>query len=620
MLRNRQQVEALIQKSEAYAQAHSEVYDMTLDELEVYFDENEHDLSVNWVVMAYVYLHSIKWSSELELISKLTQVEACPLVKEYIGYLLITRYASNAEDMLLISDKMGIYEEISPYFVSSIAFQSDFQENNILRILALISKHMGGSLGYSFFYKYIEHITSFNYESKVIDALIDIDLEYKNVMLAQISSSWATKAPNYITCLQEWIDTGKREKCETALHVINGMGDNQKAFENLYVRIIAIGELFPELRGLLVVTLTKYILRAVEKNEIYINVLLELEIYLRDNENKISFLRELSHKDLNDDLKRIFEQVISSPIDADESLNGLIDNIIFFNYKDNGWQSVLANLYLAYCNSKTEKDFDGFASSAEQSFGILPNNNMELWEYILIKLSSEHVKDTFWAIGLLLNNFDLNTEFLAQIESCNKVLQKEQTQKIIVVLSYTHHKCEDTCDLYFRLSSFNKNSIKEYVSFGIEKLYSLYPHTLAKIAEKYVECGIDERRATATALLEHSKKQHEEHIAFTRIKDFWPSDEREKIYRKSRIALQKEIKKKSSEKSFFLVSTQHLKYGKRMGFIAHRGKNQLEYASSQPHPFSYGIEMPKLYLIDPVQYAVNRINIKKGKNIDEVDS
>ena len=124
----------------------------------------------------------------------------------------------------------------------------------------------------------------------------------------------------------------------------------------------------------------------------------------------------------------------------------------------------------------------------------------------------------------------------------------------------------------------------------------------------------------AEVILKHDKQQKEERKRFLQVKDFWPTDDRVKIYRKSKIALSKEIHKLSEKHSVFLVNTVHLKYGKRMGFIKHQGRGLLGYSSNEPASFSVGIELPKQYQISPVDYWMNKTAVLQGENIDEIDS
>ena len=621
MIRDRQEAEALFQKSETYILEHEDVRTMSIEELMNHFDDLDFDAGLNWGVIACVYVNSLEWNSNSDLIDLLADIDVVPLVKEYIGYLLVTRHGVNAEHILLVADKTGKYEKLHPYFVYAIAFQSAFQDANILEISLLINKHIKDNSGFNLLLNYVKHIENYDCESKVIEELVDVDFEMKNDILSKLSSSWIKKADQkHIEYLKSWFDSGDESKIYTALCLIESASDNQKTFEVFYDQILHIGIIFLSTRKLLISIFIKYILEKNDRNKIYEVVLNELDSYLLDNDNITVFIEKISYTNLNFDLRHLFERSISLPLANMDRLYDAIDSVICLNYKKGESNDILSKLFLIYRNNNTGINFSKFIQSFNSSWSLIPTNSVGVWKYVMNKISSQDIIDILWACKILLYKFNFDSEFMTQVENLDETFTIEQIANIINLMLYSNTEAENLCRLYFYLSSFNKSSLDKYITLGVEIIYASYPGTMTDVAIAFTNSEFAERRHAAEVILEHNKQQQEERKTFLQVKDFWPTDDREKIYRKSKIAFNKEIHKMSEKQSIFLLNTVHLKYGKRMGFITHRGRKQLGYSSSEPTSFSVGFELPRQYQISPVDYWTNKMTVLQGEDIDEIDS
>jgi len=61
MIRDRQEAEALFQKSETYILEHEDVRTMSIEEIMNHFDDLDFDAGLNWGVIACIYVNSLEW-------------------------------------------------------------------------------------------------------------------------------------------------------------------------------------------------------------------------------------------------------------------------------------------------------------------------------------------------------------------------------------------------------------------------------------------------------------------------------------------------------------------------------------------------------------------------------
>ena len=384
MYKDKSKIEQIIKQGEEYIETHPEVSKITSDELSEYFASVEYEKGVNWVVVALVVVKSLDTSNAESLVIELSSLDAADLTKEHIGYLLYSRYGVDIENLLLQSDKMGVFDKILPYVIYSIVFQNEFREENILGISLLINSHLrDNSMVHSLSLNYTTHAINFNKEAEVFECLIDIDFEFKNDMLSRIGRSWLEKSRDVaVQRLETLFGTNREEKIRTALCIIKEAYKKQETVELFYAHMSCAAKSFSGVRDVIVAIYTLYILCAEMGNEIYNSILKEWKLYSMDNQNKNELLRAIQYEDeLKKEILDVFENIISSPLPNDESFR-MVDTIIYNHFKDKGHQVVLSILSKIYSLNRFNHDFDRFAESFSMAIGIIPDNDINIWEYI----------------------------------------------------------------------------------------------------------------------------------------------------------------------------------------------------------------------------------------------
>ena len=329
----------------------------------------------------------------------------------------------------------------------------------------------------------------------------------------------------------------------------------------------------------------------------------------------------IQHTDkMIDDVSDIFENIVSAPLPNDESFR-MVDTVIYNHFKDRGYQFLLDTLSKIYYLNRFNCDFDRFIELFSLSVGILPDNDINIWGYIWTEFEKDHSPCTAFCMGILLDKFSINVDFAEEVTRNNKCISLTRAFGVLGLLQYVSPIGDNVCRLYFDLAPFCLNELKKYIHWGINELYSSFPLTLTKIANERQNSNNNEIKFVSDAIIEHDKNKHLDRDAFYKVKDFQPSNEREKTIRKVLVEQNQRIKKLSEEKSIFakLFRTSHLKYGKRMGFITHFGDSS-EYSSQTPAALTYECELPKKYLIDPVRYTIDRINALNEVTEDEADN
>ena len=623
MYKDKNKLEQIIKQSEEYIANHPEVSKMSSDELSEYFASVEYERGVNWVVIALIVAKSLDAGNLEKLIIELSSLDGADLTKEHIGYLLYSRYGVDIENLLLQSDKMGMFNKIMPYVVYNIIFQNEFREENILGISLLINSHLrGNSMVHSLSLNYTTHAINFNKETEFFDSLIDIDFEFKNDILSRIGRSWLDKSRDVaVQRLETLFKTNKEEKIRTALCIIKESYKKQETVDLFYANISCVAKSFSGVRDVVVAIYTSYILGTEMKNKTYSSILKEWRRYSMDNQNKNEFLSAIQYEDeLKEEILDVFENIISSPLPNDESFR-MVDTIIYNHFKDKETQIILSTLSKIYSLNKFNHDFDRFAESFSMAIGILPDNDINIWEYVWTELNKERSPATVFCIGILLNKFSINASFIEDMIKNNKGISIDQVCDVIGLLQYVFPIGDKACKLYFDLAPFCSKDTEKYLSWGVDVLYSSFPLTLTKVANEQQSSENSTRKSVSDAIIEHDKNKRLEGEAFYEVKDFLPSDERKKIIKKVLVEQNQKIKKLSEEKSIFalLCKTAHLKYGKRMGFITYFGNNS-EYSSRTPVALTYECEPSKKYLIDPVRYTIDRLTVLNEVTENETDN
>lgn len=623
MHNDKNDIEQIIKQGEDYISKHPEVSKLNVDELSEYFEKAEYDLGVNWAVIALVVASSLETSNYEELIDELSALDGADLTKEYIGYLLYGKYDVNIEEVLLQSDKMGMFDKILTFVVSNIVFQNEFREENILDMTLLINSYLRENTSvHSLLLNYTTHAINFDKETVVFDRLISVDFELKNDILSRTSRRWLEKSQTEaVQRLEVLFKTNSEEKIRTALCIIKEAHKNPETVELFYENMSCASKTFSSLRDIIVAIYTSYILAAKKENEIYNLMLDELRLYSIDNNNKNEFLRAIQYEDEpKEEIIDIFEKIISAPLPNNESFR-MVDTIIYNHFKDKRSIVVLDILSKIYSLNRFNCDFDRFAESFGLAVGILPDNDINVWEYIWTEFNKERSPRAVFCMGILLHKFSINVSFIEGVISKNKGISIDQARDVIGLLQYVFPIGDNVCKLYFDIAPFFSKDIEKYINWGIDELYSSFPLTFTKIANERKDSENNAIKSVSDAIIEHDKNKHLDREAFYKVKDFQPSNEREKTIRKVLIEQNQRIKKLSEEKSVFamLFKTAHLKYGKRMGFITHFGENS-EYSSRTPAALTYECEISKRYLIDPVRYTIDRIKALNEVTEDEADN
>ena len=625
MPRDKNKTDRIIKQGEEYITNHPEVLTMTLDELVEHFNSSDYALYVNWSVMSHVVVGSLRWSNYEDLVNKLASLDVVPLVKEYVGYLLYQKRDVDLESLLLLSDKMGVFDKLLVYVLNNLIFQREFHQNNVLGISLLINRYLRTNTSvHNLMIVYSEHIMNYDKETVVIDILMDIDFEFKNEILSRLSCSWIKKSKDdAFLRMGKAFETNNEERIKTVLYLIKASYDKQSTFEYFYKQISCVGEFFPNLRGIIVFLFASYIADTdCNKSNIYKAVLKELKVYSCDNKNKNDFLRAIQYRDeIKYELIVIFEEIISYPVSNDEALE-LIDAILYNIFKQQESQNLLDRLVQLYTVNDFNMDFERFIDLFSLSFGLLQNNDMKTWEYIQTIFSQSRGRNIYFAIGVLFHRFKFDSDFIAKVKQSNKELSCEQICRVLNLLQYTKPIGEKICTLYLDLAPFCSACIDNYISFGLDELYESYPTTLSNQSARHLQSDSYEIKTVSNAIIEYNTKQQLDHDEAYKIKDFLPSNERQRIIRKIQAEQNQKIKKLRDEKSSFLslFSTVYLKYGNKMGFITRRGTNATEYSSQIPVKIEYEYELPKKYLIDPVGYYADRKKVLSEVIKDEVDN
>ena len=621
MASNREKIEDVLYKGQAILSSRPELADMDLHDIINDLDDGTPEMLHNrWGVAAWVFVKSINDFTMQSLVESLSNVESGLLTYVYTGYLLLTRYGVNLEELLLCADKCDKFEKIVPFVSENLIYETELYEKSILPIMCMMEKHLEHSSYHPFLRKYSEHITSFKAQKLVEERIGDINEQVKYDLMNYLCAGWYAdnleEASNYIERLLNRKGLLNKKLAikflDVSLHYNKSIF--QKHFGQLEDMALAENQLWLTMIPLFV----KYVVNENNNTEhdpdnIQPRVFTYLEkIPERTLDEKYEFLDCIVYQEsISERLELIIKAILGQSFCKEQRFLNILDHYLYTYLQKNEWIYVLKLMRKVFIVNHYSVDYKNFFHALNLVAEKIVNYSAEITCQALKDVLSRDIGCLFFGLGLLLECGNIHA-LIKKEDTTNSILPPTLTNtqmiQVAKTILYFSPDTQKACHIAFQLLELSNDSNEQYIEFCLEEIFENYPSTMYKVAEQYIAAT----EGSQVALAQKIKHAYEQQLAAKKrcyeIKDLRPSREHDYIYRKALAEKNRIMRKQIREESFLasLFSSRFLKYGARNAHIMIGRKGEMIFQVSPYAHIQHEVELPTLYMHDPVDFALKK--------------
>lgn len=599
-----------------------ELFSINRNEILDYLDDGSEEMrKVRWGVLAYLYIYEIKEFDYKNIIQKLAEIRDKKLTFEYIGFILQIEYKISLMKLVIEAEELNLFSDIIPFVCDNIINEDDSLSFYLETFMDVVYKNKGYNNYYTLLKNLDRLITESNNEEFVLSKFYSSENEIYYDLVESISGNYYLKNLEAAdTVILNSLNKGSTMFKKIAiiylnisvLHHDNIFTDNFIVFDNLASED---AEYWKMLIPSYVTCFT-----IIPNNIIRKSILARLDSIMEGSiDEKRIFLRQLyDMPKLLPELKRIFETIVLKPFDKDSdilfSLNVVFSNSIKSKTVDK--VSVLQQLNIIFCQNKFSiSNCDDFFKELYLTFMEIKNEEEVFINYIFDNIISGSSEELFFSISALDKLIHLD-------EIPNKLRDKKYSwQSVLAIMEgflYFIFEAKKVCLLAFQLVKIIDGATGPYETFCKEYIYKNYPYTFFKVAN---EVSKDENR-NVRKLSKIIVKLHQETECVKqegyKIPDLEPSFERNYLYHRAKLEQNKKINEMTEAQSVtrVLFSKEVLKYGKRIAYIRFDRKNHYSFQISNFSEIRYEMEMPNMFMTDPVLLASLKTKYLRDRGAD----
>lgn len=194
MIRNREEVESVLNEGEKILLKRPELAEMSIhDMLNELDDGTEQMIHYRWGVAAWLVIKSLKSFESKMLVEPLSEVDSGVLTYEYAGYLLQSRYKVSMVELILEAEKCGKFDKIISYVKDNIIYEEKLYEQYIISVLNTMENHKSHNCYRAFLMQYAKHIVDKDAQKLVEGLLDDIDRQIYYDFMQVMRWEWYQK-------------------------------------------------------------------------------------------------------------------------------------------------------------------------------------------------------------------------------------------------------------------------------------------------------------------------------------------------------------------------------------------------------------------------------------------
>lgn len=622
MISDRTKIESVLERGKEILLARPELADMSLsDIIEELNDGTQEMIRVRWGVAAWVVVKSTSNFELQTIIDQLSDIKSGTLTYEYAGYLLMTEYGINLEELLLHAEKCNKFDNIVPYVIENLKYEMEMYEDNVMPILDMMENHLEHNIYHSFLRNYAKHIEAFIAQGLVVEQLGTVTKQVHYDLMHYLWAGWYACNAEEASKSVDWLlETENIWSKKAAIDCIDiSIYYDRTVFQKHFAQIENMISESNEFWIIIIPLFTKYIMTTNESlknnsDRIGNQVLKYLERIPNESQDaKYSFLESAQYPNgIAESLQTIINDTLSQSFCKDQRILNALDHYLYTQFPEGAWHETLQTMKNVFLANRYFGDYEDFFHAMNLLRTKLKKYSSSITLQAINNILSGDLGQLFFGLGLLVEFGDIQSLFqdkeknpeIAQVP----VLTNPQMIQLMKAIFYYWADSKRVCDMAFQLLNFSNDSNELYTTFCMEEIFKNYPATMYETAKQYDNSGPDLYLHLSKLVIEKYDRQLSDKQRSYQINDLRPSQEHDYIYRKAIIEQNRRINKQAEEESVFrqLFKTRMLKYGVRSAFIVKGRKNEKFY---QVHPYArieHKVELPMQYICDPVEFSLNR--------------
>lgn len=621
MIGKREEVESVVEEGEKILSKRPELAEMSIhDMLNELDDGTEQMIHYRWGVAAWLVIKSLKSFEPKMLVEPLSEVDSGVLTYEYTGYLLQSRYKVSMVELILEAEKCGKFDKIIYYVTDNIIYEEKLNEQYIIGILNMIENHKANNYYHAFLTHYAKHIVDMDAQ-KIVECLLgDLDGQVYYDFMRVMRWEWYRKdAAKANEVIGRMLGRGNVWSKKVAIDFFEvSLNYGKEVFHQYFFQMESLILESDELWQMLVPIFIKYVIKVyddgTEKLEsIYKQVMEHLEEVPNGSLNiKRSFIQAIQWtEDIPDRMENIFRKIISNSFNRDQSILNMLDSLLYRQLTKGNWKETLKVMLEVFSANEYFFHFREFFDVMDSVHSGLLKYTQEVTVEALGYMLSGGGERFFFGIGLLDEVGDLKKIHKSVDEGNSDFSVAYNDKQMIYLMKGVLYYIADNkriCHMAFQLLELSNESNENYMEFCMADVYGSYPATMYEVAEYYKTVANQKQVNLAEKVLEmHECMLNERKLSYE-IRDLQISREHQYIYRRAIQEQNRMINKKANKKSVFgqLFKSRTLKYGTRNAFVSFGRKDEKFYQVNPYMHHEYHMELPALYVKDPVEYEFRR--------------
>lgn len=621
MIRNREEVESVLKEGEKILLKHPELAEMSIhDMLNELDDGAEQMIHYRWGVAAWLVIKPLKSFEPKMLVEPLSKVDSRVLTYEYAGYLLQSKYKVSMVELILNADECGMFDKIILYVTENIIYEEKFCEQYVTKILNMMGNHKEYNFYHGFLTYYAKHVVDNNAQKLVEGLLGDIDRQvYYDVMRVMRGEWYQKDVAEANEVIGRMLERGSVWSKKVAIDYLEvSLNYDISVFYQYFFQVESLIQESEELWQMLIPVFIKYVLKVCddgteELESVYKQVFEHLEKISDGSLNvKSSFVQAIQWiEDIPDKLDHIFKAIISQSFNRERRILDMLDRRLYNQLTKGHWKETLHVMLKVFTANK-------YFSHYRELFEVMNSVHSGLSEYTeevtveaLGYMLSGDGELFFFGIGLLDEVGDLK-KLHKSIDEGNFdfAIAYDDKQMIHLMKGVLYYIADNKriCHMAFQLLELSNESNEKYMEFCMAEVYGNYPVTMHEVAEYYKTVANQKQVYLAEKVLEIYECMLNERNLSYEIKDLQISREHQYIYHRAMQEQNRMINKKANKASILgqLFKSSTLKYGTRNAHVSAGRKDEKFYQVNPYMHHEYRMELPAVYVKDPVEYELRR--------------
>lgn len=624
MISDRKKIDEVLDFGRKTLAQRNELKDIPLHQILDTLDDGTQEMIHNrWGVLAQVVIDAIPNWETRALVEYLSQIECPDLACEYVGYALQNSHGVVLEKLLITAAESGCFDRIINYVSSNLQYKSELNIKFLSPFLQTLEQHREHRSYHSVLQYYATGIAACDGCLDVVNLLNPIASEVQYNLVYNMRRCWFTQKPDeanaqigvFLNQNSNWAWKVAIDYCEWNLPC------DKFVLERHYPQIEDLVNKHDELKDHVIPMLVEYIFQTSQEKEShpkYATIFSKLEqLVTQAPSGVLTFIRKIEYvKDFPDDIRQIFQSILSSPTSNAAVILNHLDTCFLFLLEKEHYEAVLSDMFTFFSSNKYRVNYLNFFDALDSTIPALSKHAAQITELAISHIESSSLDRLFFGLGLLIKLGSIKELYNTKIEDepdYSGSLNEQQLIRVMKAVLFFAVDDDQICHIAFLLLYLVNGISSNYINFCMDSVFFDYPIKMYEISKNYLNSAISSQTELANKVIESYSTREALLEKARSIPDLYPSHEHQVIYNRAQQEQSRQISKRANKMSVFydLFSRRVLKYGRRSGHIIRGSKDQQSYESSPYQEFRYEHHLPVMYVTDPVEYSTRKYDFLK---------